>query len=99
MIQTIKAKMQGMTVSALISQVSEFAMTEGVWFAVYAALMNVLDEVIIPFAFAYFGHPILGVAALVGDLDWLTYPLYFVLRAKKEEIALFFKRFIFKSYF
>ncbi len=81
MIQTIKAKMHGMNVRAFISQIYEFAITEGVWFAVYAVLMNVLDEVIIPLAFAYFGHPILGGAALVGDLDWLTYPLYFVFKS------------------
>jgi len=46
-------------------------------FAIYALLVNVLDDFIIPLALALLGHPVLGGMAFAFDLDWLTYPAYF----------------------
>ena len=55
---------------------------QGVGFLVYAFIVNMLDEVLIPATLSYFGHPALGGLALLGDLDWLTYPLYFFVKSK-----------------
>ncbi len=46
-------------------------------FVVYAVLMDLLDDVLIPLAIGWLGHPVLGGLAFALDLDWLTYPAYF----------------------
>ncbi len=46
-------------------------------FAAYAIAMDVLDDILIPAALAWLGHPVLGGLAFAFDLDWLTYPMYF----------------------
>ena len=68
-------------VTSLKSQMSQFLnwiKRYGPSFVIYALAMNILDEVFIPGLLAYFGHPIMGSLFLIGDLDWLTYPLYFL---------------------
>lgn len=50
----------------------------GVAFVVYALAMDLLDDILIPGALALFGHPALGAAAFAADLDWITYPLFFI---------------------
>ncbi len=54
------------------------AKEHGIKFVVYIILMDLLDDYLIPSALTYFGHPVLGGIAFFGDLDWLTWPLYFV---------------------
>ncbi|HLF54597.1 MAG TPA: hypothetical protein VI612_02670 [Candidatus Nanoarchaeia archaeon] len=46
-------------------------------FVVYAIAMDLLDDVLIPLAIGWLGHPVLGGLAFALDLDWLTYPAYF----------------------
>ena len=55
----------------------------GLGFVVYAVAMNVLDEVMLPLVFAYFGYPFQGALFMLADMDWLTYPLYVVFRGVK----------------
>ena len=54
----------------------------GLGFLITVILSDLLDEVIIPGVLLYFGHPVLSVTAIVGDIDWITYPLYFVVANK-----------------
>ena len=50
----------------------------GPGFAVYAVVVNILDDIVLPLTLGLAGYPILGGLAFVGDLDWLTYPMYFI---------------------
>jgi len=74
MIQTLKQYATGQSWNSFLKQ--------GMGFAVYAVLVNILDELVIPATLAYFGHPALGGIAILGDLDWLTYPLYFIVKSR-----------------
>ncbi len=52
--------------------------TYGLGFLITIILSDLLDEVIIPGMLLYLGYPALSITALVGDIDWITYPLYFI---------------------
>lgn len=56
------------------------AKVHGPAFLGYAIIVNFLDEIVIPGILVYFGFPVLGGAMVLGDLDWLTYPLYFLFK-------------------
>lgn len=60
-------------------KIAELGKQHGAGFAVYAIAANILDEVVIPAVFLYLGYPAISGLSLLGDLDWLTYPLYFVI--------------------
>ena len=60
----------------------------GLGFLITVILSDLLDEVVIPGLFLYFGYPALSVTALVGDIDWFTYPLYFIVAGKLKRGAL-----------
>ena len=81
MMQIIK-KLQNMNIKTMITQNYKSLIKQGVGFLVYAIFVDVLDELIIPLGLTYFGYPMLGGAVFLGDLDWLTYPLYFVIKNK-----------------
>lgn len=38
---------------------------------------DLLDEIIIPGILLMTGHPVLSGIAIIGDIDWLTYPIIF----------------------
>jgi len=48
-------------------------------FAISAVLGDFLDEILIPGILFVTGHTYLSGIALLGDLDWLTYPIIFVM--------------------
>ncbi len=80
------------TIKQLINLAREeillFIKAYGLGFLITVVLSDLLDEVIIPGLLLYFGHPALSVTALVGDIDWITYPLYFITaNALKRGIA------------
>ena len=56
----------------------------GPGFLLYAVLVNLLDDVVLPGIFALLGYPLVGGMLFIGDFDWLTYPLYFIFAAKKQ---------------
>ena len=58
----------------------------GTGFLIYAIAANILDEILIPVIFAYFGHPRLSLTILLGDLDWATYPIYFIGLSLKNKL-------------
>lgn len=69
-------------IKEIIGKLRNKAMTivkeHGLGFLTYAIFVNILDEVFIPAILAYFGFSVLGGLMILGDLDWLTYPLYFL---------------------
>lgn len=81
MMQIIK-KLQNMNIKTMLTRNYKSLIKQGVGFLIYAILVDVLDEVILPLTLTYFGYPVLGGAVLLGDLDWLTYPLYFLVKNK-----------------
>ena len=60
----------------------------GIGFLITIILSDLLDEVIIPGLLFYLGYPVLSITALVGDIDWITYPLYLIVAGRlKRGIA------------
>ncbi len=53
---------------------------QGIGFLIYAILIDVLDEIILPLTLTYLGYPIIGGAVFLGDIDWIMYPLYFMIK-------------------
>lgn len=50
----------------------------GISFAIYAIIANAFDEIVIPAMFLYFGYPAISGLSLLADIDWITYPMYFM---------------------
>jgi hypothetical protein len=67
-------------ITTLGNRIFAFAKVYGPAFVVYAIVMDLIDEIIIPGILVYLGFPMIGGMAVLGDLDWLTYPLYFLVR-------------------
>lgn len=59
----------------------------GAGFVVYAAACDIFDEIVLPAIMLYFGHPVLAGVIGIGDLDWLTYPLYFAVKGKLNQLV------------
>ena len=76
------------TMQKLLSKTIKFSRENGLSFLIYAIIMNFADEIAIPAIIAYFGHPIIAGFTLFGDLDWLTYPLYFLLRNRVKMLVM-----------
>lgn len=59
----------------------------GAGFVVYAAACDIFDEIVLPAIMLYFGHPVLAGVIGIGDLDWLTYPLYFTVKGRLNQLV------------
>ncbi|GEM_PF-5539224 len=66
----------------LATKTITIAKENGLGFVIYAAACDIFDEIALPGIALYFGHPYLAGAIGLGDLDWFTYPLYFVIKNK-----------------
>ena|SRR3989338_5019885 len=64
----------------------------GLKLVVYVILVDVLDDILLPAILAFSGYPVLSGMAFIADLDWLTYPLYFVFATGMNKIKQIFKR-------
>ncbi len=73
------------TVKALVKE-------HGPKLVVYIILMDVLDDVLLPAILAFAGYPVLSATAFIADLDWLTFPLYFVFVAAMNRIKYVFRK-------
>lgn len=54
------------------------------WLAAITTIIaaDVLDELTIPGILLMTGHPVLSGIAILGDIDWLTYPIiFFIIKA------------------
>ena len=66
-------------------KILEYGKMYGPSFLLYAVLVNILDDIVIPGIFALIGYPLVGSMLFIGDLDWLTYPLYFVFATRFQK--------------
>ncbi|HVE13270.1 MAG TPA: hypothetical protein VNI01_07745, partial [Elusimicrobiota bacterium] len=60
--------------------VKKLAVTEGMYFAIYAAAIEIVEDVVVPIILWAFGHPELIPFALAFHSEPVTWPLYFVVR-------------------
>jgi len=67
-------------ITTLGNKAITLAKVHGPAFLGYAIIVNILDEIVIPGIFVYFGFPLVGGAMVLGDFDWVTYPLYFLFK-------------------